>query len=214
MYILSLLTINPDIYAQNRDNLQSIRNISLGNEYIRVLKLESMNQRPTTAEYAPYYETYVSKVEGSNIVEILSNQLTTTLPFLKEITEAQWAFSYGPGKWTLKESWVHVIDAERVFAYRALRVARGDKTPLPGFNQDDFVPYSGANERNSASIIEEYAIVRQASLALFKTLTDPMWSQFGTASNQPVSPRGLAFIIAGHENHHLEITKSRYLSAS
>ena len=119
--------------------------------------------------------------------------------------------AYAPGKWTLAESLLHVADTERVFAYRALRVSRGDQTPLPGFDQDPWVPLSGADRRTLADILTEIEAVRNANLHLIRAFDDAAASRMGTASGNPVSVRALVWIIAGHFAHHLELTRTRYL---
>jgi len=112
---------------------------------------------------------------------------------------------------TLKESWIHVVDTERIFAYRALRIARGDETPLAGFDQNDYVPHSNAANRTPESIVEEYKSVRAATIHLFKNFDATAWSRFGTASGGKVSVNALAFMIIGHEAHHVALTQERYL---
>ncbi len=170
-----------------------------------------MNRRPNANEYNPYYETYVGKVGDGNILSILERQETEMVSFYESIPTDRWEYRYAEGKWTPKEVLLHIIDAERVFSYRALRVGRADATPMPGFNQDPYVETSAANDRTPASLIAEYQAVRQATLALFKNLPASAWDQLGTASDSPVSPLALAYIIAGHEIHHSIITKERYL---
>ena len=167
--------------------------------------------RPDTNEFAPYYGKYIGLVPDGSIVPFLKNQMATTLDYLRSIPSEKWTYAYEPGKWTLAESWIHVIDTERIFAYRALRIGRGDKTALPGFDQDEYVPNSDANNRTAASIIAEFEAVRAATLSFFEHCTDQMWTEIGQASNNPVSTRALAFIIAGHVEHHIKITNERYL---
>jgi len=153
----------------------------------------------------------VEKVNATNGLDALTQSLQDTLVFFATIPLEKWNYSYDVGKWTLKESWLHVIDAERVFAYRALRIGRGDETPLAGFNQDDYVPNSNAANRTPESIIEEYKSVRAATICLFKNFDATAWSRFGTASGGKVNVNALAFIIAGHEAHHIALTEERYL---
>lgn len=171
-----------------------------------------MHRRPNPAEYNSYYETYVGKVGEGNILSILERQEVEMATFYESIPDEKWEYRYDIGKWTPKEVLLHIIDAERVFAYRALRVGRGDTTPLPGFSQDPYVDASAANDRSPASLIAEYRTVRQASLQLFKNLPAPAWEQKGTASDSPITALALAYIIAGHEIHHAQITKERYLA--
>ena len=168
--------------------------------------------RPAADEYNAYYDRYITKVPDGDIVQILATQIASTLQLLESIPESKGDYRYADGKWTVKESVLHVIDAERIFGYRALRIARGDKTPLPGFEQDDYVPFSRAGERTVRDIAEELGDVRRASVALFAHLDEEAMSRRGTASNNPVTPRALAYIIAGHERHHVAILREKYLS--
>ncbi|MBX2873419.1 MAG: DinB family protein [Saprospiraceae bacterium] len=170
-----------------------------------------MNRRPSSSEYNPYYETYIGKVGEGNILTILEQQEVEMVSLYESIPADRWEYRYAEGKWTSKEVLLHIIDAERIFVYRALRVGRADATPLPGFTQDPYVESSAANDRSPASLIAEYRAVRQATLALFKNLPASAWEQIGTASDSPVSPLALAYMIAGHELHHAKITKERYL---
>ncbi|MEZ5042209.1 MAG: DinB family protein [Saprospiraceae bacterium] len=170
-----------------------------------------MKKRPESNEYNPYYETYIGKVGDGDILSILSQQSKTIPAFFQGLAAKHWDYRYANDKWTIKEVLLHIIDAERVFAYRALRVGRHDTTPLPGFDQDPFVLYSNANERSPASLLAEYAAVREASLQLFANLPADAWEQLGRASDSPISPLALAYIIAGHEVHHVKIIKERYL---
>ncbi|MCB0568687.1 MAG: DinB family protein [Phaeodactylibacter sp.] len=162
-------------------------------------------------EYNPFYDTYVSKVGEGNILDILEQGKHRTLNLLRTIPEQAANHRYAPGKWSIKELVLHLIDSERIFAYRALRISRNDDSPLPGFSQDDYVPYSGAEARTLASLREEYEVVRDATIHLFRHFNDEMWQRVGTASNSPVSTLALAYIIAGHEAHHIGILKERYL---
>lgn len=168
--------------------------------------------RPNTSEFAPYYARYIDLVPDEPVVSFLKNQMDATLEFLRKIPAEKWTYAYAPEKWTLAESWIHVIDTERIFAYRALRVARGDSTPLPGFDQNDYVPNANAQNRTAASIITEFATVRAATLSLLENCNEKMWLERGRASNNPVSTRSLAYMIAGHVQHHINITNKRYLS--
>ena len=170
-----------------------------------------MNRRPNANEFNPYYQTYVGKVGEGNILSILEQQEAEMASFYESIPEDRWEYRYAEGKWTPKEVLLHIIDAERVFSYRDLRVGRADSTAMPGFDQDPYVETSAANDRTPASLIAEYRAVRQATLALFKNLPASAWDQLGTASDSPISPLALPYIIAGHEIHHSMITKERYL---
>lgn len=168
-------------------------------------------RKPASDEYAPFYQNYVNAVETDDIVAFLEKQKAEVPYFLHEVVWEKWELAYAPDKWTLAEAVLHMIDAERIFAYRALRIARGDTTPMPGFEQNQYVPNSGAMSRTPASIMDEFAAVREASIHLFKNFTDEMWERRGTASDAEVSVLALAYIIAGHTAHHLKIIRERYL---
>jgi len=170
-----------------------------------------INRRPAPDECAPYYHTYTNKVEGDDIISILEHGKEESTKFLESIPWDKWEHTYAEGKWTIAEVLMHLIDGERIFAYRALRIARNDQTPLPGFEQDDYIPFTEANQRLPASLVREYQTVRDASISLFRHFSEAMWSRRGTASNHPVTPLALAYIIAGHEQHHLNIIRERYL---
>jgi uncharacterized damage-inducible protein DinB len=168
--------------------------------------------RPAINEYSSYYGTYIDKVTEDGLIEILDRQHDTTMSLLRSITEAQGDHRYAPGKWSVKEVIGHLIDSERIFTYRALRFARGDATPLPGFEQDDYVPAGKFGQRSMLDLATEYHHVRQASLVLFRSLDEEALARRGIASGVEVSVRALAYIVAGHERHHVEILRTRYLA--
>ena len=169
--------------------------------------------RPAEGEYAPYAEKYVSLITGTDILETLEAQLKQTTTLFSGRSERDGDFRYGPEKWTVKEVVGHIADTERIFAYRALRIARGDQTPLAGFEQEDYVRSAHFNRRKIQGLVEEFADVRLASLALFRSLDAEDWVRRGIASDNAVSVRGLAYIIAGHELHHRRILDERYFPA-
>lgn len=169
--------------------------------------------RPEPTEYAPYFDKYVSKVPGTDVVSLLESQRLQTAQLFAASTERDGNFRYAPDKWTVKEIVGHVTDSERIFAYRALCIARGDQTALPGFEQDDYIKTANFGERTLADLVQESAIVRSASVALLRSFDADAWGRRGTASSHPISVRALAFIIAGHELHHREILKERYFPA-
>jgi len=162
-------------------------------------------------EYNPYYETYLKKTNDLSLIEGLRSNHDKILSFLKSIPQEKLEYRYTEGKWTIKEMILHVIDTERIFTCRALRIAREDQTSLPGFDQDAYVLPSKANERSLQNLLEEYKAVRQATIALFDSFDDKMLIQTGTASNSAISVRALGFILIGHENHHCEVIRERYL---
>ncbi|MEZ4855970.1 MAG: DinB family protein [Gelidibacter sp.] len=165
----------------------------------------------TVGEYNPYYQTYIDKANALAIPEGLSANSKSVVAFFESIPKDKLEYRYAEGKWTIKELLHHIIDTERIFAYRALRVARKDKTPLPGFDENEYVLPAKSNDRSIESLLNEYKAVRQATLALFETFTNEMLIEIGTASNSPISARAIGFIITGHENHHCEVVKERYL---
>ena len=170
-------------------------------------------KRPQSNDYAPYYGKYIMLVPDGDFVEILETQLQEMKQSLQPLTDGQGDFRYAPGKWSIKESLGHVNDAERVFAYRILRIARGDQTPLPGFEQDDYVKIANASARKLSDLLEEFTAIRRATIALIRSLDDPSWFRRGTASGEEVSVLAIAFIIAGHALHHRAIFEEKYLPA-
>ena len=166
--------------------------------------------RPAPDEYAPYYGTYIRKVVDGDIVRTLKAQINETVGYLRGIPESRERHRYEPDKWSIREVIGHLSDSERIFAYRALRFARGDTTALPGFDQDAFVKGARLDDRTLPSLVAEYVAVRTASVALFDGLFPEEWARFGTASGKQMSVRALAWVIAGHELHHLEVLKTRY----
>jgi len=170
-------------------------------------------KRPEATEYAEFYSTYVSKVPGADPVAVLESQRLQMAQLFSGRSERDGGFRYAPGKWTVKEVLGHITDAERIFTYRALRIARGDQTPLASFEQDDYIKYGSFGERSLASLTEEFALVRAASVALFRSLSEEAWSRRGVASQKEVTVRALAFIAAGHQIHHRLILEERYFPA-
>jgi hypothetical protein len=169
--------------------------------------------KPAPGDYAPYSEQYILLVSGDDILDTLKIQLKQTATLFSGRSERDGNFRYAPDKWSVKEVLGHVADAERIFAYRAMRIARGDQTPLAGFEQDDYVRGARFGTRKLADLVEEYADVRQASLALFRSLDEEAWQRRGVANNNPVTVLALAFLIAGHELHHRKILEERYFPA-
>lgn len=167
--------------------------------------------RPDTAEYPEYYHTYISKTSGDDIVSLLRNGLQEVEALIKDLPADKLDFRYQSGKWTIKEILVHLMDAERIFSYRALRFSRGDKTGLPGFDEDEYVPNSEASERSAESILSEYRALRMSTIAFFENMTLNMLTRSGFANGQEISVRSLAYIIPGHEIHHLAVIRERYL---
>jgi len=167
--------------------------------------------RPSGDEYAPYYEKYISLVSEGDIVTTLRRQMADTLSLIRGLSDKQAMFAYAPGKWNIKEVVGHVIDGERIFAYRALRIARGDKTPLATFDENAYAQIGGHARRTVADLANEFEHVRISTLDLFGQFDEEAWSRRGTASGYGVSVRAIAWIIAGHEVHHRNIIRERYL---
>lgn len=167
--------------------------------------------RPTAQEYAPYYDNYITKVQHNNLHEVLNLHTDSFADFVRSIPEQKADFVYADNKWTLKEVLLHIIDAERIFAYRALRFARNDKTELPGFDENDYVPFSNAGVRSLSSILEEFTAVRNATIALFNSFDQAAFMRSGIASNNTISVRALGFVIIGHAEHHRQVLVERYL---
>ncbi len=167
--------------------------------------------RPQPTDYAAYYDTYVSKIQGDSVAEIISKYAEPLEQFYLSLPEHKADHAYAENKWTVKELLQHIIDAERIFSYRALRIARKDQTPLPGFDENTYTPASKASKRSLQSLKDEFIVVRKATDTLLKTFDEEQLSQKGTASNQPVTANAIAFIIYGHMIHHKQILEERYL---
>ncbi|MBT8255583.1 MAG: DinB family protein [Bacteroidia bacterium] len=162
------------------------------------------------SEYNPYYAHYLEKVEVSDLLSSLEEGLTNTSSFFESIPKEKLDFRYAPGKWSPKEILQHIIDTERVFAYRALHFARADKVVLPGFDQDEFASNINA-DRKIEDLLDEYKIVRSSSIAFVKSCDEIAMQRRGVASESPISVRAAFHIICGHEVHHMEIIRERYL---
>jgi uncharacterized damage-inducible protein DinB len=170
--------------------------------------------KPQPAEYAPYFERYVSLVPDRNILETIEQQRRDTILLLSGRDESDGDFRYAPDKWSVKQVLGHINDAERVFAYRALRVARNDPTPIEGFEQDEYVRHAPFAASPLAHLIEDFIAVRRATVSLLRNLDEAAWIRRGVASQNEVSVRALAWIIAGHELHHRGILEEKYFSRS
>jgi uncharacterized damage-inducible protein DinB len=169
-----------------------------------------MSSRPQPDEYAEYYGRYIDKVPDGDVIAMLESQGNATQKLLASIGEEKAGYRYEPGKWSIKQLVGHITDSERVFAYRLLAFARGEKQPLPGFDQDEYMETANFDARSLAELAEDLASTRHATLTMVRSLDDEAWSRRGIASDNPVSARALAWIIAGHERHHLNILRERY----
>jgi hypothetical protein len=167
--------------------------------------------RPGRDEYAEYYHTYVGKVPGGDIVDILGEQRDEIEALVRGIPEARGGYRYADGKWTVKDVVGHVVDTERVFGYRMLAFARGDQTPLPSMEQDDYVAGGNFAARTLASLADEFAGLRASHVALVRSFDDAVSVRRGTASGVEFTVRALAYILAGHARHHAGVLRERYL---
>ena len=168
--------------------------------------------RPETDEFDSYYERYVSLVEDGDIISKLSEQVLETRNLLAEIDAEKADFRYAEGKWSIKELVGHMIDTERIFAYRALRIARGDQTPIEGYEQDDYIKNAEFAKCSLTDLAEEFELVRKANVLMYWNLSETAWHRHGTANNKEISVRALAYICSGHEIYHVNILKERYLN--
>lgn len=168
--------------------------------------------QPQTGEFADYHGKYISKA-GQFVypVERLASQLKDFTTFFGDIDPAKRLYRYAEDKWSIQEMLQHITDTERIFSYRALRIARGDQTSLPGFEQDPFVIASEADAANWNELVSEFSAVRESTLALFRLFPQAAWTRVGTASNNPISVRALSWIMVGHVEHHLGVLRERYL---
>jgi hypothetical protein len=169
--------------------------------------------RPAADEHIEYYGKYIALVREADAISALRRELDDDLPLLRGLTEAQGAIRYAPGKWSVKQVLAHVVDGERVFAYRALRFARADETPVPGFDENVYAKLAGADERPLRGIVDEFEHLRYADIAMFEGLPEAAWLRRGSANGSPISVRALAYIIAGHCRHHAALLRERYLKA-
>jgi hypothetical protein len=168
-------------------------------------------ERPGPDEHDPYYGRYIARVpDDVDLLALLAEQRDTTAALLATVPADRRSFRYAPGKWSVKEVVGHLSDTERIMAYRALRIARADATPLPGYDENTYVPVARFDELGLDQLADEWVAVRQATIAMFRGLPAEAWTRRGTANASGISVRALAFIIAGHELHHLEVLRTRY----
>lgn len=170
-----------------------------------------MLQRPSSEEYSPYLAGYISQVPEGDYATFLRSQLDVVVTLVSQISDEQGVSRYAPGKWSLKEVLGHMTDTERIMSYRMLRIARGDTTNLPGFDQDLFITNTSFDELSIEDLLNDFQAVRQATLSLLKTISESAWSRKGNASNHVISARALAYVIAGHANHHLGVIQDKYV---
>lgn len=166
--------------------------------------------RPKPDEYAEWYKDYIDSVDD-DVIDELETQASAFSEFIRSIPDEKADFAYADGKWSVKELLGHVIDTERIMTYRALRFARNDKTPIPGFEEDHYVANAHFADRTLGELAEEFYLLRRSNLYLFRSFNEAEVDRTGTANNKPMSVRALLFVIAGHLNHHRRILTERYL---
>lgn len=167
--------------------------------------------RPELESVPPFYRGYINNVKDHDMFEILTLSNKQALEVVRSIPESQGEYRYAPGKWSIKELLCHMIDFERIFAYRALRFSRNDKTPLPGFEENDYAPEANAHGRTIVEIAGQMERLRKTTIDLFESFTPEMLTRKGIASNSELSVVNLGFIIPGHETHHRKVLQERYL---
>ena len=167
--------------------------------------------RPVAGEYAEGYAPYLAAAPEGDALALLTSQLGEVETLYASFSEAQGSHRYAPGKWSLKDLLQHLSDAERIFAYRCLRIGRGDATPLPGFEEDAFAAAARADTRSLSGLLADFKAARQSSLELFLSLSDEAWLQRGTSNGRALSARCIPFICLGHAAHHLAVIRERYL---
>jgi len=166
--------------------------------------------RPESDEIPAHFVGYIGRVPESDPVAVLAAQIDVTAALLRGLSDTDALKRYAPGKWSIKEIVGHLADTERIMAYRALRIARGDETPLPGFDENAYVPPAKFDARPLSDLVAELRTTRAATLALFRSFDDDAWRRRGTASGKPISVRAIGYMIPGHERHHVEILRTRY----
>tara|TARA_R110002051_G_scaffold130577_2_gene204405 strand:+ start:14144 stop:14659 length:516 start_codon:yes stop_codon:yes gene_type:complete len=162
-------------------------------------------------DYNPYYATYIAYLKEEDLKKALKDDLVFFRNFMGNMEADKLSYAYEKGKWSVAEVLLHIIDTERIFQYRALCIARNDKTSFPGFDQDEYVVNANANTRNIADLLDEFNAVRNASITLFDSFNEEVLLKRGEASNSPLSVAAAGFIMTGHLRHHLRILKERYM---
>lgn len=171
----------------------------------------SLSIRPTPEEFPPFYQGYVEKAEGPDLLEALRIAEQRLHDVLKTVSEDKAGFRYAPGKWSIKEVVQHLIDCERVFAYRALRFARKDTTPLPGFEENDYAPAAEADRLTLDALMRELDVVRASTMLMIQGFPPGALERSGTSNGRPISVRAICWVIAGHSNHHAAVLAERYI---
>jgi hypothetical protein len=169
---------------------------------------------PTPEEFSPYYADYIQRAEArGDVIVTLAKQFDELNALLGKLTDQQGCFKFGPAEWSIKELVGHLNDVERVFSYRLLRVSRNDKTPIPGFEQDDYVREAGFDKHDLKDLLQEFELLRRANILMINNMSEEAAQRIGTASNNPVSARALIYMLVGHVDHHVASLHENYLSA-
>ena len=168
-------------------------------------------EKPSADEHAPFYAGYIAEAPGADVLGALEQQATEIPAFVRGIPGAKGDHRYAEGKWSVKDVVLHICDAERVFSYRLLRISRNDQTDLPGFDENLFVMNAGAGSHTLAQLADQFAAVRRSTLALLAPMQDDQMTRRGTANGNPISARAIAWILAGHADHHVRVIRERYL---
>lgn len=166
--------------------------------------------RPADTDYAPHFAGYIGRVPEDDVLGALERQSSETQKLLASIDDARAAFRYEPSKWSVKQVIGHVIDTERIMSYRALAIARGETQSLPGFDEKEYVQHAHFDDWSLGDLAEEYALTRRANIVLLCNLPNDAWDRRGLANGNPITARALAYVIVGHERHHLNVLKERY----
>ncbi len=170
-------------------------------------------KHPDPSTLSAYQKSYIDYVPGGDLVRILEQNMEASIQLAKNIPKEKLSYRYAEGKWSIPEIFVHISDCERIFSYRILRISRGDKTPLAGFEQDEYAKEANVNERNFEDILEEFIAVRRATISLLKSFNNNLIERTGIANNTEISVLKIAYMLAGHEMHHIKVMKEKYLSA-
>lgn len=170
-----------------------------------------MTKKPKEGSYPQFYKPYIDAISSDDLFANLHQIHQQTRDLFGSYPQDKWMYRYAPGKWNAKEILGHLCDAERIFATRALRFSRNDRTPLPGFEQNDYVPESNVAERSLGDLLEECTLIRKCTIKMFENFTDAMLQREGTASGWPISVLSLGFVICGHEQHHQNVFRERYM---
>lgn len=169
--------------------------------------------RPSADEYPVEFDTYIKLVPSENLLEYFRNQKESIASIAAPLHEEKLLYRYAPGKWSIKDVFTHMIDCERIYCYRALCIARGEHKPLPGFEENDYAKFARADNRTKENIINEYKLVRASTISLFESFDEEMLNRIGIANDTKRSVRSIGYLAAGHEIHHLNVVKERYLNA-